>query len=384
MNWSSKLVGALSIFFLAYAIGACSASAAKSFPDPDQFNWTELQYELHEPVLITHAGDDSGRLFVVSKRGNVEVISGGELLAIQFLDIEPQVHSEFSEQGLLGLAFHPDYLQNGYFYIFYTNVDENSVLSRYQVSDDPNRALHSSEKILLTIKKSENDHNGGHLEFGPDGYLYIGVGDGGFRYNAISPGSLFGTILRIDVDGGDPYAIPKDNPFVNGGGRPEVIAYGLRNPWSFSIDPDSGDLFIGDVGEKTWEEVNFLAADQSEAANFGWPYFEGNHAFFDAPPDPLLLSYPVAEYEHLGARCAVTGGALYGGEKYPAWQGIFLYADFCSGEIFGLFRDSDGQWKTEDLFNLPINVTSIGVDEEGEIYAIGFRRGFKLFMLSEK
>lgn len=383
MNCSSKSFGTATIFFLALALGACSSVAPKRFPDPEQFSWVELPHDIKEPVFITNAGDGSGRLFVVIRRGKVEVIANGELLPTLFLDIGSKVNREFVEQGLLGLAFHPNYEQNGYLYVYYINLDGDSVLSRYQVSDNPNRVLHASEKVLLTIEQPEGDHNGGHLEFGPDGYLYIGLGDGGHRLNAISPENLLGTILRIDVDNGDPYAIPEDNPFIDGGGRPEIRAYGLRNPWSFSLDPLTGDLYIADVGEKTWEEINFLANDHTGIVNFGWPFFEGNHALEDAPPDTPALTFPVAEYKHDEGRCAVTGGVVYRGEKYPEWRGIYLYGDFCSGEIFGLFRDNEGQWQTKSLFKLPIRITSIGVDEEGEIYAVGFRRGLKLFMLTE-
>lgn len=296
-------------------LGSCASMNVSQLPDPGLYSWSKLPIFVPQAVLITNAGDGSGRLFVVARRGKVSVISNGEKLPNQFLDIGDLVIDEFREQGLLGLTFHPNYQQNGYLFIYYTNLEGNSILSRFQVSDDPNRVLHSSEKILLTVNQPENDHNAGHLEFGPDGYLYVSIGDGGHRLNAQPTDNLLGNILRINVDSGDPYSIPDDNPYVDGGGRPEILAYGLRNPWSFSIDSKTGDLYITDVGEKTWEEINFLPKNFSGAANFGWPFFEGNHPLEDNPPSNLELSFPVSEYQSINERCAITGGVIYRGEK---------------------------------------------------------------------
>lgn len=353
-------------------------------PDPDGYEWVRVGEEVSLPVLLTHAGDGSGRLFLVGQQGMIWLISEGELQDPPFLDIRNRVSGDI-EQGLLGLAFHPNYAQNGYFYLNYTEVNGDTRISRFQVSADPNQADPGSEILLMQVAQPYSNHNGGHLEFGPDGMLYIALGDGGSggdpQGNGQSLDTLLGSILRIDVDGNPPYAIPKDNPFANGGGRREIWVYGLRNPWRFSFDSLTDDLYIGDVGQNAWEEIDFLPGGSAGGTNFGWNYFEGNFAYKGSPPADLLLIPPVLDYRHASGRCSVIGGRVYRGEDLPAWQSVYLYADFCTGEVFALARDADGEWQNKLVFDLPYFITSFGVDERGEIYLTG--QGGGLFVLRE-
>jgi glucose/arabinose dehydrogenase len=222
------------------------------------------------------------------------------------------------------------------------------------------------------------------LVFGPDSFLYIGTGDGGSSNdpdgNAQNPNSLLGKMLRIDVNFGDPYAVPADNPFVYEKGRSEIWALGLRNPWRYSFDRLTGDLYIGDVGQNKWEEIDFLGADSPPGANFGWDFWEGFHHFEGSPPENLTPISPIWEYDHsLG--CSVTGGVVYRG-GLPDWQGIYLYGDFCTGFVWGLFRDAEGIWQNELLFETSAQITSFGEDESGEVYLVD-RRGI-ISRLAEK
>lgn len=348
------------------------AAVPVSFPDPGRYEWRAIASGLRSPIGLANAGDGSGRLFVLEQTGLIRIILDGELLDGPFLDISSQVGC-CGERGLLGLAFHPNYSENGYFYVNYTDRNDNTSISRFRVSADPNRADPGSETRLLWVEQPFRNHNGGAVEFGPDGYLYLGLGDGGSggdpMNNAQNTGVLLGKILRLDVDGGEPYAIPPDNPFAAGGGAPEVWAYGLRNPWRFTFDRLTGDLYIGDVGQNDWEEINFLPAGTPGGANFGWNYLEGSHPYLpgDRIPEGLELVSPVAEYDH-SQGCSVTGGVVYRGRELPEWQGIYLYGDYCSGLIWGLFRGEDGNWQNRLLFETRASVTSFGEDEAGEVY----------------
>ena len=225
------------------------------------------------PLYVTHADDGSGRLFIVEQGGQVWILDSGSVLPNPFLDISSKISSG-SERGLLGLGFHPNYDTNGYFFVNYTDLGGDTVVARYTVSSDPNEADRNSEVIILQQPQPFSNHNGGHLAFGPDGYLYIGLGDGGSggdpQGNGQNPNNLLGALLRLDVDNGLPYSIPPDNPFVGGGGSPEVWAYGLRNPWRFSFDRLTGDLYSGDVGQNQWEEIDFQEASSPGGANYGW------------------------------------------------------------------------------------------------------------------
>jgi glucose/arabinose dehydrogenase len=278
-----------------------------------------------------------------------------------------------SEQGLLGLAFHPRYSENGFFYVNYTDFNGDTHISRFSVSaENPDLADPASEKLLIFVAQLFRNHNGGSVVFGPDGYLYLGLGDGGSggdpQGNGQSTQTLLGKILRIDVDSGDPYGIPADNPFANGGGLPEIWAFGLRNPWRFSFDSLTGDAYIADVGQNQWEEIDFLPAGSSSGANFGWDYREGNHRFEGIYLGDDLID-PVAEYDHAQG-CSVTGGYVYRGVNLPAWQGVYVYGDYCSGRVWALLRNADGAWQNASLFNTGTSISSFGVDEAGEIYLV--------------
>lgn len=350
------------------------AQNAASLPDASQLAWTEVVSGLARPLDLAHSGDGSGRLFVLEQVGVIRIIQNDQLLPEPFLDIRDRVGATSNEQGLLGIAFHPQYPQNGYFYLNYTDRRGDTVIARYSVSaDSPDRADPNSEFVLLQVDQPYPNHNGGQVAFGPDGYLYIALGDGGSANDPQGRGqslnTLLGKILRIDVDNGDRYAIPADNPFVGGGGLPEIWMYGLRNPWRFSFDTATGDMYIADVGQNAWEEINFWPAGAPGGANFGWAYREGAHPFRDTPPAGVELIDPVAEYQH-PTGCSVTGGYVYRGAALPEMQGVYLYSDYCSGIVWGLLRQPDGGWQNGVLFELRATVTSFGLDEAGEIYLI--------------
>jgi len=341
------------------------------FPDPGGYYWQPIVSGLNSPIGITNSGDGTGRLFVLEQEGLVRIIQGANLSSEVFLDIRDRVGSQGSEQGILGLAFHPRYEENGFFFVNYTNKNGDTVIARYSVLvDNPNQADSSSEIKLIQISQPYGNHNGGMVAFGSDGYLYLGLGDGGSagdpQNNAQSLNTLLGKILRIDVDGGDPYAIPLDNPFVNTA-QPEIWAFGLRNPWRFSFDQLTGDLYIGDVGQNQWEEINFVRAGELGGVNFGWNYFEGTHDYQGTAPENLAIMDPIVEYDHsLG--CSVTGGIIYRGEELPEWQGIYLYGDYCTGRVWGLYEDIDEGWLSRLLFENVGAITSFGEDEAGEVY----------------
>ena len=328
---------------------------------------------LQRPVDLQ--ADGSGQLFLIEKVGRIRIVQNGQLVATPFLDITDRVNDRSNEMGLLGLAFHPDHSQNGFFYVNYTGSGGNTFISRFQASGD--FADPNSEKILLTVDQPYPNHNGGVLVFGPDGYLYAGLGDGGSQGdpngNGQNTAALLGKILRIDVNNGDPYTIPPDNPFGN-----EVWAYGLRNPWRISFDKLTGDLYIADVGQGTWEEINFLPADSPGGTNFGWNAREGAHDYNGNAPANAID--PVAEYNHAEGGCSVTGGYVYRGSM-PEWNGIYLYGDYCTGFVWGLIRSNDG-WQKQLLFQTGVTITSFGQDEQGEIYLLSDNGG--VFVLSRK
>ncbi len=349
------------------------ASPTPLLPNPDLVAWQPVVGGLDRPVGLTNAGDGSARLFVLEQRGRIRIIKGGQLLPMPFLDITDRVGMNGSEQGLLGLAFNPDYKNNGFFYVNFTDGNANTIIARFKVSADTDIADPSSEKVLFFIKQPFPNHKGGMLSFGPDGYLYIGLGDGGSEGDPQLTGqnlnTLLGKILRVNVDQGDPYTIPKDNPFVNGGGWPEIWAYGLRNPWRFSFDKATGDLYIGDVGQDKYEEIDYLPAGSPGGTNFGWSFREGFHPYKGTPPDGLKLVDPVWEYDH-SQGCAIIGGAVYRGMNLSDWQGVYIYGDYCSGNVWGLKRGLDGTWQSQLLFQTGASITSFGLDETGEIYLV--------------
>jgi glucose/arabinose dehydrogenase len=334
-----------------------------------------------QPLDFRQAGDGSDRLYVVQKPGIIRVLHGSQPVERAFLDIRPIVGSGGSEQGLLGLAFDPQYAANGFFYVNYTDPSGDTVVARYQVSGDPDLADPASGSVVLTQKQPFANHNGGNLVFGPDGYLYIGLGDGGSGGdpfgNAQNGGTWLGKLLRIDVHGAAAYAIPEDNPFVNTPGTlPEIWATGLRNPWRYSFDRATGDLYIGDVGQDKWEEVDFVPAGSGGGQNFGWNVGEGNHCYKPANNCNLGRFAPAAaEYAHGGGDCAVVGGYVYRGAAFEAMQGAYLYADECSGRMWSLSRDANGAWSTADLGRAGVNISAFGEDDSGELYVTGFDDG---------
>jgi glucose/arabinose dehydrogenase len=332
---------------------------------------------LASPVGLVHAGDSSGRLFIVLQNGRIVIYDGAALLAQPFLDIRSLVAC-CGERGLLGLAFHPRYETNGFFFVNYTDLSGDTVVARYSVSaSDPNLADPNSAQIILQIDQPFPNHNGGQLQFGPDGYLYIGMGDGG---EGGDPGNraqnlnlLLGKMLRIDIDRGLPYTVPPDNPFSGSTtARNEIWAYGLRNPWRFTFDRATGDLFIADVGQNQFEEINWTPATSRGGENYGWRRMEGAHCFNPASNcNDGSLTLPVLEYGRSDG-CSVTGGYRYRGGIYPSLQGVYFYGDLCSGKIWGATRNAGGTWETTQLLDTALSITSFGEDEGGEVYVVNY------------
>lgn len=343
---------------------------------------------LDTPVAIANAGDGSGRLFVVEKRGRILVVQDGQLVDTPFLDITNRIGSSQNEQGLLGLAFHPEYAANGLFFVNYTNREGDTTVSRFAVSGAPGQADPGSETILLTLNQPAANHNGGHLAFGPDGYLYIGTGDGGAAGDRFGNGqngqTLLGAMLRLDVDRGEPYAIPEDNPFVgNAAVRDEIWAIGLRNPWRYAFDRLTGDLYIADVGQNQYEEVNLQLAGSPGGQNYGWPIMEATHCYpEDRACEQTGLTLPVVEYEH-SQGCSVTGGYVYRGQSSPLLTGIYLFGDYCTGRIWGLAAGNGGKWQVAELAQEDVLISSFGQDEAGELYLLDVGQGrlFKIIAL---
>jgi glucose/arabinose dehydrogenase len=340
---------------------------------------------LTRPTYLTHAGDD--RLFVVEQPGRIRIIQNGQLLSQPFLDVTDKVATNGNERGLLSVGFHPNYKTNGQFFIYYTRQPDGAiVVERYAVSkDDPNLADASSAKTILVIPHAQAaNHNGGQLQFGPDGYLYIGVGDGGGagdRHGPIGNGQdrdvLLGKLLRIDVTNQDTYAIPPDNPFGT-----EIWSYGWRNPWRFSFDRATDDLFIADVGQNAYEEVDFQPAASQGGENYGWRIMEGLHCFNPAEGcDQAGLVLPVAEYSHDEGGCSVTGGYVYRGPEYPVLSGAYFFGDYCSGIIWSLQRAGD-QWLMTKQLESGVQISSFGEDVNGELYV--FDHGGAVYQLIAK
>ncbi|MCB0632977.1 MAG: PQQ-dependent sugar dehydrogenase, partial [Lewinella sp.] len=334
-------------------------------------------------VDISHAGDD--RLFIVEQVGRIQLLQAdGNVNQTPFLDIINKVGSG-GERGLLGLTFHPMYAENGYFFVNYTDKDGNTVVSRYKVSaGDPDLADPASETVLLTLDQPEGNHNGGELNFGPDGYLYIATGDGGgagdtrdYAQNTTVP---FGKLLRIDIDNGtgtgpdysfgSGYTIPASNPLVDGTGGTldEIWAVGLRNPWRFSFDRLTGDLWIGDVGQADWEEIDLEPAGSTGGNNYGWRCYEGNESYNSTGCSPAsAYTFPVYEYGH-DVGCSINGGYVYRGTDYPLLYGLYLYSDYCSGRIWSL-ESVDGSWVNEELLQVTgAGFVTMGEDYQGELY----------------
>lgn len=340
---------------------------------------------LVHPVSIAHTAD--ARLFIAQQEGRVMIFDGTRLLPQPFLDVSSLV-STGGERGLLGIAFHPRYAENGRFFIDYTDRNGNTVIARYTVSaNDPNVADPNSAVPILFVQQPFANHNGGQLQFGPDGYLYIGMGDGG---SAGDPGNraqnlneLLGKLLRLDVDAAM-YSIPPSNPFARrSGARGEIWAYGLRNPWRFAFDRASADLWIADVGQGSWEEIDFQPAASIGGENYGWRRMEGTHCFTPASNcNDGTLVLPVIEYGHDDGACSVTGGSVYRGARFPGLQGMYVYGDYCNGVIWGARRDANGAVTSRVLRNTTIAISTFGEDANGELYVADYDGGV-LYQLTD-
>jgi glucose/arabinose dehydrogenase len=352
---------------------------------------------LSRPLFATAPPGDTIRLFVLEQyTAQIKILKGGVALASPFLDINNLVSDSGSERGLLGLVFHPSYETNGYFYVNYTNNAGDTVVARYSASENPDVANPNSALILITISQPYSNHNGGTLAFGPnDGYLYIGMGDGGSagdpENRAQNDGELLGKMLRIDVDNENPYAIPPDNPYVGSGDpREEIWAKGLRNPWRFSFDRLTGDLYIADVGQNSYEEIDFQPALSAGGENYGWRLMEGNYCY--NPPincDPGGLTYPIHEYSHGGNpfRCSVTGGYVYRGSDIADLYGTYFFADFCSDQVWSFrydgsnltsFTDRTAELNPGNGVSID-SISSFGEDGNGELYLVDL--GGEIFKL---
>lgn len=383
-----RLLFALVLALTAPLLPEEEAPTPQPIPDNTSYHLEELADNLQSPTYLTHAGDGSARLFVLEQDGIIWIYDEAyDRLPSPFLDITSLVNREHLERGLLGLAFHPDFTENGYFYVHYTAEPRgDTVIARYTVNgDDANSAEPDSAMSIFTLPQPDGSHNGGMIEFGPDGYLYIGLGDSGDPGDPLgsaqNPGDLLGSILRIDVDGGYPYTIPEDNPAftVNDELAPEIWAWGLRNPWRFAFDGETGDLYIADVGQWEIEVVNFQLADHPGGKNYGWPIFEGTQEF-TGEDDPGDTIDPVVEYDRDWG-CAIIGGFIYRGEELPELEGHYFFGDWCTGTIWTTFQNDNGDWHTEKLLQPDeVNINSFGKDETGELYVLDL--GGRMFRLT--
>ncbi len=388
---AGRIIAAIALAAAAIAVAGCgsddgsasgaadAASEAGTAPREEAqaggFRLAKVSGNLGDALFVTAAPGQPGRLYVVQQGGRIRILERGRMRGT-FLDLSGSVTAG-GEQGLLGLAFHPAYARNGRFFVYYTARNGDQRVVEYRRAG-PNRANPGSARGLITMDDPYSNHNGGHLVFGPDGFLYIGTGDGGSggdpEDNGQDTGTLLGKILRINVNsrgGGRAYGIPAGNPYRSGGGRPEVYAYGLRNPWRYSFDRERGDLWIGDVGQGSIEEIDFRAKDTGAGANFGWNAFEGRSSFGGTlrggPHVP-----PVAQYSHSDG-CSVTGGYVYRGTRVPALRGRYVYADYCSGQLWTMRAGPSPGGVREDTGRLGVKlgiVTSFGEGSAGELYVI--------------
>lgn len=376
-------------------LGVAGTSTASA--NPSAVSWPAFRLQLvaegfEKPVEVTNANDGSNRIFVLERGGLIHIVQDGQRIATPFLDISDRVTTACGECGLLGIAFPPNFAEEGYFFVSYIsnedlaapdtedpNTERDSVISRFRLTSDPNVADAGSEERILTINQPAANHNGGHILFGPDGYLYIGMGDGGeggdaFE-NAQNSESLHGKILRIAVDATGTYTIPDDNPFVDDDDyRSEIWAWGLRNPWRFGFDDATGDLYIADVGQGDYEEINYIAAADlgNGGQNYGWSEMEGTACYppggsDDCDRDGLIL--PVVTYDHSQGDCSITGGFVW--TPSPDQAPLYLYGDFCSGRIWGMQKDGAG-WATYEFMQADFRISSFGEDEAGNAYVADY------------
>jgi glucose/arabinose dehydrogenase len=365
----------------AVASGGARPSPTPQPADPRRLHLAQVAGGLAQPIGITSAGDGSGRLFVNEQGGRLRVIGpGGQLRPEPFVDLTDRVLAG-GERGLLGIAFHPDFARNRRLFVHYSRAgDGATVVSELRASADLQSADRSSERVLLTVPQPFPNHNGGQLAFGPDGYLYIGLGDGGSQGdplgNAQNPDVLLGKILRIDVDGAHAprlqYGLPPDNAFGPDGphpgqGRPEIWAMGLRNPWRFSFDSATGDLYIGDVGQNAWEEIDRQPANAKAGRNYGWNQVEGLHCYQPGCQRDRFVE-PIAEYPHAATgSCSVTGGYVYRGAAQPQLRGVYAFGDYCSGRIWTLQVDA-GRTEPREVLATDLSISAFGQGEDGELY----------------
>jgi glucose/arabinose dehydrogenase len=332
-----------------------------------------LATDLFQPTIVVNAPGTTN-LYVTERVGRIKLIDENGVQETSWVNLTDKVQANGIEQGLLGLAFHPDFATNGRFFVYYTNKDSKRTLSEF--SGNATEGFGSTEKVLFLLSQPADStdplrHWGGMLQFGPDGLLYVSLGDGAdARGQGQNPNTFFAAVLRLDVDNGDPYAIPADNPFVGGGGAPEVFAFGLRNPWRFWIDPYDNEMYIADVGQGNWEEIDVISLSGGGGYNLGWGNMEGTHCFFESGCDINDYTAPVLEYDHSDGQCSVTGGPVYRGAAIPELDGHYFYADWCAGWVRS-FRYVDGvvtneqDW-TNDLGEVA-QINGMGIDSNGEI-----------------
>jgi len=370
--------------------------ALNSFMSAKELKVMKLVEGLHKPIYLTAPENSSDTLFIVEQHGVVQRLINGEVATSALLNIRNRVHQPKmpgDERGLLGFALHPQFSKNGRIFVNYVNKKDSTVIAEYKVDPKTRIADEKKEKIILKFQQPYSNHNGGQLAFGPDGFLYIAVGDGGYAGDPHENGqnieTIFGTILRIDIDGKTPYEIPVDNPFLNEKkAKGEIYWYGLRNAWRFSFDANTGDLYIGDVGQSSWEEIDYLPA-KSPGANFGWNKMEGAHCYppgEDCEKDGLVL--PIFEYpnnanfmktligwdQNDAQGCSVTGGYVYRGSQIPELYGHYIFGDYCTGKVWSFIvkngiSQNFAEWKINGL-EKDLYLSSFGEDGKGELYIV--------------
>jgi glucose/arabinose dehydrogenase len=378
-RWPAGIVAFTALLSTAVACGEDGMTA--TLPTSDDIVLTEVAAGLERPVQLVGIPDDS-RLFIVEQRGRIRVLAAGQLRAEPYLDIGDQL-SGGNEQGLLGVAFHPDFPSNGYVYANYTNPAGDTRVVRYTESADGFTLDPATLKEILFVEQPNGNHNAGQLLFGPDGMLYVPLGDGGSsgdpRGNGQNLETLLGSILRIDVDGGDPYTIPPDNPFFSGGGRPEIWAYGVRNPWRNDIDFEGEHIYVADVGQNEWEEVSVAPLNEA-GVNYGWNTVEGPDCFRDSACDRTGIREPVIWYGH-GDGCSISGGHVYWGDAMPGLTGTYFYSDHCSGWLRSFLYDpAHGAAVDQREWSIPAigRVYSFGRDADGELYILAESRAYRI------
>lgn len=358
----------------------CASIFSSFIVNAQSINLGEFATGLTAPVEIINANDS--RMFVVQQNGIIKIVQpNGTVNSTNFLNISSKI-TYGGERGLLGLAFHPQYSTNGYFFVYYNDLDGDITVARYTVSSDPNVADATTEKIILNQAKPFDNHNGGSIHFAPDGYLWVVTGDGGSggdpNNNAQNKNSLLGKLLRLDINSTGPYNIPPGNPFVGVDGADEVWAYGLRNAWKFNFDTVSGNVMIADVGQGQIEEINRMPLTQA-GINYGWRCYEGNNSYNTTGcPAQSTMTFPIAAYDHSGGKCSITGGYIYRGTQYPALQGRYIFADYCSTQIGILNSDNSITWTSAFSGN---NFSTFGVNNQNELFVAAVNSG-KIFRVT--